>query len=327
MESLGNVFYKPGEPQNWTGRNDGDDPELKRWHQIIEFINLDDHLPDLNSQYVLLGFCCDEGVKRNQGRVGAKDAPEALRKVLANLPNHLPNSRKIVDAGDVICISDDMESAQNELSKRVAQILEIGAFPIVLGGGHEVTYAHFNGLKRYSMSKKIGVINLDAHLDIRTTIDNQGNSGTGFYQIIEEGIKEGNSVKYLAIGIQDISNTKALFDFAQERGVEIIKADQINAENLQNIKTQILEFSKKVDHIYVTVDMDFFASAFAPGVSAPAFNGVIPDATFQTIYQTIISLPNLDCIDFAELNPIFDIDNRTTKLACDLIFKLVKKPL
>ncbi|WP_156307038.1 formimidoylglutamase [Sphingobacterium endophyticum] len=323
MEALGNVFYKAGEPQQWSGRMDGDSLDLQRWHQVMGLIDLDDHVQDLSSTFVLLGFCCDEGVKRNQGRIGAKDAPASLRKVLANLPNHLPISKKIVDAGDVICVSDDLESAQNELSKRVAQILEYGGKPIVLGGGHEVTYAHFNGLKRFSMSKKIGIINFDAHLDCRNPIDGQGNSGTGFFQIMEEGIKDGNTVKYLAIGIQEISNTKALFNYANERGIEIIKSENVNSNNLESIKNQMMEFAKKVDHIYVTVDMDVFASAFAPGVSAPAFNGIIPDTTFQSIYQTILDLPNFECIDIAEINPLYDIDNRTTKLASDLIFKLV----
>ena len=323
MESLENVFYKPGESQAWTGRNDGEVAELQRWHQIIVPINLDDHIPELNSYYVFLGFCCDEGVKRNEGRQGAKDAPVIFRKVLSNLPNHFPKSQSIADAGDVLCESEDMEGAQNELSKRVAQILEYGGIPIVLGGGHEVTYAHFNGLKRYSMSKKIGIINLDAHLDVRTPEDNKGNSGTGFYQILEEGIKGANSVKYLAIGIQDISNTKALFNYAENRAVEIVKSDEVNSGNLENIISKIEEFSRKVDHIYVTVDMDFFASAFSPGVSSPAFTGIIPDVTFFSIYQTIINLPNLNCIDFAEINPLFDIDNRTTKLASELIFRFV----
>ena len=323
MEALGNVFYKAGEPQQWSGRMDGDSLDLQRWHQVMGLIDLDDHVQDLSSTFVLLGFCCDEGVKRNQGRVGAKDAPASLRKVLGNLPNHLPISKKIVDAGDVICVSDDLESAQNELSKRIAQILEYGGKPIVLGGGHEVTYGHFNGLKRFSMSKKIGIINLDAHLDCRNPLDGQGNSGTGFFQIMEEGIKDGNTVKYLAIGIQEISNTKALFNYAKERGIEIIKSENVNSLNLENIKNQMIEFAKKVDHLYVTVDMDVFASAFAPGVSSPAFNGIIPDRTFQAIYQTIIDLPNFECIDFAEINPLYDIDNRTTKLASDLIFKLV----
>ena len=36
----------------------------------------------------LIGFACDEGVRRNGGRVGAKDGPRAIRAALANLAWH-----------------------------------------------------------------------------------------------------------------------------------------------------------------------------------------------------------------------------------------------
>ena len=323
MEALGNVFYKPSEKQIWTGRIDGETPEFLRWHQLISCIDLDTDLPSLEKQIVFLGFCCDEGVKRNQGRVGAKDAPAALRKVLAGLPNHLQAEVKLADAGDVICIAEDMEAAQNELAKRVAQILDHGDFPIVLGGGHEVTYGHFNGLKAHSKSKKLGVINLDAHFDIRNLANNQGNSGTGFYQIFQDAVKEGFEASYLAIGIQDISNTQALFNYAKEKGVQVVKREEIFPENIDKVIAQIQSFAEQTDAIYFTLDMDAFAASYAPGVSAPAFNGIVPDHGFQQIFQSIMNLPNLKCMDFAEINPLYDIDNRTTKLAADLIFRLV----
>src|SRR5690606_31251200 len=173
MEALGNVFYKPSEKQIWTGRIDGETPEFLRWHQLMTWIDLDTDLPSLEKQLVFLGLCCDEGVKRNQGRVGAKDAPAASRKLLAGLPHDSQAEVKLADAGDIICVAEDMEAAQYELAKRVAQILDHGGFPIVLGGGHEVTYGHFNGLKAHNTSKKLGIINLDAHFDIRSLVNDQ----------------------------------------------------------------------------------------------------------------------------------------------------------
>lgn len=323
MEAFGNVFYRPTEQQLWTGRTDGTSAEYFRWHQIMECINLDSISNTLENSFVFLGFCCDEGVRRNQGRIGAKDAPEAIRKVLAGLPNHMSSETRIFDAGDVICVAEDMEAAQKELAKRVSQILENGGLPIVLGGGHEVTYGHFNGLKKYSKTKRIGIINLDAHFDIRAVNDNQGNSGTGFYQIFADAEIENFEVQYLAIGIQDISNTQALFNYAKEKAVQVIKGNEIYAENINKVITQIDQFSQKVDDIYLTIDMDVFAAAYAPGVSAPAFNGLIPDPTFAKLFHELIQLPKLKSVDFAEVNPLYDIDNRTTKLTADLIFRLV----
>jgi len=55
-------------------------------------------------------------------------------------------------------------------------------FPIVLGGSHELAYGHFNGIvnhlkKQTKNSSKVGIINFDAHFDLRP-YDNQGSSGT-----------------------------------------------------------------------------------------------------------------------------------------------------
>jgi len=107
--------------------------------------------------------------------------------------------------------------------------------------------------------------------------------------------------------------------------VEIIHAKDIYAERLGEILDQIIAFGKKVDQVYLTIDLDVFAAAYAPGVSALAFHGIVPDHNFQLIFDTILQLPNLRSIDVAELNPHFDIDNRTTKLGADLLFKVLQK--
>jgi len=93
---------------------------------------------DSTFSVVLLGFACDEGVKRNHGRIGAADGPSAIRAALSNLPVHHPDVA-IYDAGDIQCLNDDMETAQQQLAMAVLKILESGAFPILLSRGHEMT--------------------------------------------------------------------------------------------------------------------------------------------------------------------------------------------
>ncbi|SEG54779.1 formimidoylglutamase [Sphingobacterium lactis] len=315
--------YQPGDRAAWTGRVDGADANFRRWHQRIEMLNLDTQKIEFDTSFVLLGFCCDEGVRRNLGRVGAKDGPATVRKVLANLPDHIPSSQVLMDAGDVVCIGEDMESAQQELAKRVGQVLEQGGFTIVIGGGHEITYGHYQGVKQAKAGKKIGIINLDAHFDARQTQGGRGNSGTGFYQILEEAKAEGIEVGYLALGIQEISNTLGLFRYADQNGVRYILRNELTPWNLEKILEQIEDFANGVDAIYVTVDMDFFAAPYAPGVSSPAFNGVVPDSMYYALFNFITTLPKVCTIDFAEINPQYDIDSRTTKLAAEMIFRLV----
>lgn len=315
-------LYKPGDSTQWTGRVDGTDQSMQRWHQVLRCIDLNEP-QDLKNSVVLLGFCCDEGVRRNQGRVGAKDGPAQFRKVLAGLPRHFSAQINLLDAGDVHCHDADLESTQRTLAERVSLIRQQGGFPLLLGGGHEITYAHFKGLDTANSS--LGIINIDAHLDIRPLKDGAGNSGTGFFQIAEDLSLAGKPFNYLALGIQDISNTQSLLSYANDKGAKIIKAEEIHAGNVPVIIAAVKEFASQVDQVYLTIDLDAFAAPYAPGVSALAFNGIVPDTTFQQIFQAIINLPNLVSMDVAELNPTYDIDQRTTKLGSDLLFKFLQK--
>lgn len=312
-------YYTPPSPDNWTGRVDGSDWDHLRWHQVVECIHLDE-AEDLSDRFVLLGYACDEGVQRNLGRVGAAKAPTTLRKSLSNLP-FLPGQQTgMVDVGDIHCQDKNLEASQEALGEAVANILKKGGFPIVLGGGHEVTFGHYLGLRKAN-DQKIGIINFDAHFDIREPQNNGASSGTGFYQIAQRE----KSFHYLPIGIQQISNTQALFNTAQTYGVNWIEAQDFDVSNQETIQNQITSFINQIDQLYVTVDMDVFAAPYAPGVSAPAYNGIAPNPFFMSTFKHIISSPKFVSIDFAELNPIYDIDNRTAKLVADLVFKVVKK--
>ncbi|ERJ58194.1 formimidoylglutamase [Sphingobacterium paucimobilis] len=317
-----NSLYQPGNPGHWAGRVDGTEQGLRRWHQEVRSIDLDE-TQELKNAVVLLGFCCDEGVRRNQGRVGAQNGPAQFRKILAGLPVHFSDQIRLLDAGDVYCQDTGLEAAQQCLAELVAKIRQQGGFPLLLGGGHEITYAHFKGL--HVEGKSIGIINIDAHLDIRPLKDGVGNSGTGFYQIADDLSREGRSFHYLALGIQDISNTPSLLAYAKDKGTTVIKAEDVHAGNVSEIRKAVRDFAVQVDLVYLTIDLDAFAAPYAPGVSALAFNGLVPDVTFQQIFQEIIRLPNLVSVDIAELNPVYDIDQRTTKLGSDLIFKILQK--
>ncbi|MBD1429668.1 MULTISPECIES: formimidoylglutamase [Sphingobacterium] len=321
MDTFKNLYTKT-DSSLWKGRIDGEQPGFQRWHQIVSCVDLNE-VQSLDNAVVILGFCCDEGVRRNQGREGAKAAPDYLRKILANLPVHFIPEIALVDAGNINTNGYDLESAQEALVMAVQKIRTLGGKPLLIGGGHEITYGHFKGL--HQPNRKTGIINLDAHLDMRPLLDGKGNSGTSFYQLNKELFDNGEKLKYLAIGIQEISNTKGLIDYAQTQGVEIINSNEIYAENLASIQNKIKHFADQVDELYLTIDMDAFSAAFAPGVSAVAYNGIIPDVTFYNMLDFIYQQPKLINLDIAELNPRFDLDERTARLAANLIFQYLQK--
>ena len=336
MELLNNTYYHRGEPSNWSGRFDGDLVQIEA-HLLDHVTTSNGHVFTLNAGphdneveapantrvIAILGFCCDEGVRRNKGRMGSKSGPQAIRNALGSVPVH-DTALVLWDAGDIHCLDGNLESAQNELGEAVRILLEKGALPLLIGGGHEITFGHYLGVRQFIQNHsrekgRLGIINFDAHFDNRIPGEDGASSGTGFYQIHEEEKKLGADFRYLALGIQRLGNTQALFKQADQTDTQYILASEFTDNNYEEIKGKVMGFLDDIDHLYVTIDLDVFASAYAPGVSAPAALGLIPDGNFIGLLSMILQSDRLCSLDFAELNPSLDQDHRTAKLAAALI--------
>ncbi|OWR15288.1 formimidoylglutamase [Chryseobacterium sp. VAUSW3] len=295
----------------WQGRFDGEDP---LYHRIFQRVSLENDYDSISpNDFVLHGFAVDEGVRRNKGRGGAKDAPNLIRKNMSNFPVVSPEF-SLKDFGNITCENGNLEGAQNELAEKVAEVLKRNGISVVLGGGHEVTYAHYSGIRKAFPGKKIGIINIDAHFDNREPEAGIGaSSGTGFWQIAQEG-----EINSLHIGIQKNSNTLKLFDTAHQYGMKYILADELFFENLPAVYTRIDELISACDVLYLTVCMDVFNVAIAPGVSAAAYNGIFADAAFMHYFKHILKSEKLLAFDIAEVNPALDQNERTARLAASL---------
>ena len=296
----------------WQGRWDGDEDEFLRIFQKVT-VSTEYQTIDANN-FVLHGFAVDEGVRRNKGRVGAAQAPDIIRKNMSNFP--VKNSSfRLLDFGNVLCENQNLERAQENLAEKVALVLQKKAKSVVLGGGHEVTFAHYSGLKYAFPNEKIGIINFDAHFDNREPEPGVGaSSGTGFWQIAQEG-----EIHSLHIGIQKNSNTKKLFETAEQFQMQYLLSDEIYFENLSYLKSRMDALFQKVDKIYVTICMDVFNASIAPGVSAAAYNGIFADATFMACFRHILHHNKTIALDVAEVNPQYDIQDRTARLAASLV--------
>lgn len=296
----------------WQGRLDG---EELLFHRIFQRVREGNNYDLISTKdFVLHGFAVDEGVKRNKGREGAKDAPDVIRKNMSNFPVIRPDFT-LLDFGNITCEDGNLEETQNNLAKNVSKVLLKHGRSVVLGGGHEVTYAHYLGLKTAFPEQKIGIINIDAHFDNRQPENGVGaSSGTGFWQIAQEGV-----MNSLHIGIQRNSNTLKLFDTAHQYGMKYILADEIFFENLPSIYQRINDLTESVDYLYLTICMDVFNASIAPGVSASAYNGIFADAAFMHLYRHILQSEKLLALDVAEVNPVYDIQDRTARLAATLI--------
>lgn len=266
----------------------------------------------------LLGYASDEGAIRNLGRAGAKEGPNHIRNKIGGLSNHF-SDLNITDFGSFFCEGNQLELTQHQFSNAVYELLRHHYFPILVGGSHDITLPHFQAVRRYFGSeKRCGIINFDAHFDLREPINNQSTSGTSFYQIAQ---LVPDDFHYLPIGIQKISNHKGLFDTANQLGVNPIELDECLHGSIDSIKSTILGWMNQVDVILITIDMDCFSSAFSPGVSAPNPIGLNPDFVSQ-ILRFILQSKKIVSVDFAETNPKYDVDNRTAQLAASLLWDI-----
>ncbi|TXD47940.1 formimidoylglutamase [Polaribacter sp. IC073] len=306
------VDYKAGNKNNYSGRTST--LRNQYWHQEIMVSHIEDFEINNSTNIGIVGYVCDEGVQRNQGRIGARKGPKSVRNKLGKLPIHFED-KKITDYGDVICLDNHLEDCQKALSKTISKLITNSILPIAIGGGHDIGYANFNGIKdalKSSTKNKIGIINLDAHFDLRT-VETHPNSGTPFNQILTEN----KNASYFAIGIQQQSNTKELFEIAAKNNVSYVSS--FDCETFSSaLKSKLNTFIEKVDYVYITIDLDGFSSAFAPGVSAPSPLGFTPNFVYQVLTFLFQSKKVISC-DIAELNPDLDIDDHTASLAARLV--------
>ncbi len=313
--------YLPPDPHQWRGRPDA--PAGSSYFQIIHTLNLlEENIKDATQPtFGFIGFRCDEGVRRNSGRIGAAEGPAAIRHALARLP--VQHQHFICyDVGSITCADGDLEASQKALGAIVALLLKHNIMPIVLGGGHELAWGHYQGIARAFPEINLGIINFDAHFDMRPlSPQHQGNSGTPFLQIAQAHLSAKKRFDYNCVGIQHAGNIRQLFDTARLYDTKFMLADELH----QGQREKSIDFIDRVidqnDIIYVSICLDVFSAAHAPGVSASQPLGLSPWDVIPLIRQ-LASSGKVISYDIAELAPRYDVDHRTAKLAASLIYEI-----
>jgi formiminoglutamase len=311
------MMSKLDKTYQWQGREDTEETQNSlRWHQVV------DKQQQTNS-CSLLGFECDLGVAANKGRVGAAAGPNAIRHALANLAWHADCDLR--DAGNIVATTH-LVDAQNQYAQQIATSLNQNSLVIGLGGGHEIAWGSYQGLVQHlaaKPNKNIGIVNFDAHFDLRNP-SKTTSSGTPFRQIAEYCQTHNQPFHYACLGVAEPSNTSALFTYAKQTKTRYLLDIDCSPNAAKQLLTPML---KAVDELYVTVCLDAFPAHIAPGVSAPSGLGISVEFVVQMLRWIAQSQSefhyNWRLTDIAEMNPNFDIDNRTAKLAARLIYEAV----
>ncbi len=264
----------------------------------------------------LVGFPFDEGVRRNGGRPGAAEAPREVRRWLYRMTpwdaeadvDLSPNPP--LDLGDVR--GGGLEEAQQALGEVVGEVLRRGAVPVVLGGGHETAYGHYLG--HVAADSLVGVINIDAHLDVRPTLDGLGHSGSPFRQAMEHPSRPLPANRYVCLGAQPHCLAREHWRYLSERGGAVRWCSAVRKSLVKHFLRQAARLAAGGCRVYVSIDADVVHAAEVPGVSAPNPLG-LSGHDVAACARAAGASPQVAGIDLVEINPRLDPDGRSARWA------------
>lgn len=305
-------LWRPVAKTVWQGRDDS--AEASNAKRIFQTLQQQTQFEPASSGIALIGFECDAGVKRNHGRPGAVEAPDVLRKALANMASHQGHER-LVDMGSVYVEGDFLEASQKALSDAVTSCQRAGMRTLVFGGGHETAWAHGRGVLDAFPHEQVAVINLDAHLDLRKA--DHATSGTPFRQLAHYCAEQSREFQYACLGVSRAANTQALWDEAKRLNVTLVEDLHFRRDALSTLENVLA----RADRVYLTIDLDVLPAAEMPAVSAPAALG-IPALDLLPVVEHICRSGKLQAADLVEFNPHYDRDGQGAKLAARLAWQI-----
>jgi arginase len=299
------------------------------------------------SRVSLIGVPTDIGA----GARGASMGPEALR--VAGIREAIAAfGLEVADCGNVQGPPNPWQAAVNgfrhlpeavqwnrALHEAMYAQLKAGSLPVMLGGDHSLAIGSISAVARYcrEQNKKLRVLWFDAHADFNTaTLTPSGNihgmpvaclCGQGPAQLVEIG---GHSAQQPAlhpkqirqVGIRsvDAGEKKLVHDM----GIEVFDMRYIDEMGMRHAMELALALVDANTHLHVSLDVDFLDPDIAPGVGTTVRGGPTYREA-QLCMEMIADTGRLSSLDIVELNPAFDIRNRTAELAVDLTESLFGK--
>ncbi|WP_430790051.1 formimidoylglutamase [Virgibacillus flavescens] len=257
---------------------------------------------------------------------GASFAPSAIRSALQSYTTFsgdtgIDLAESIMDFGDVNMDPTDVVGNLQRLYEGFSDIYATDAAEnwMILGGDHGISHASIKGFSEKHTS--IGVIQFDAHHDLRNVEDGGPTNGTPFRRLIEEDILQGENL--VQVGIRDFTNAKEYHDYAAEKGVVVYTMQDLMRESVVKIMEEELKrLAERVDVIYLSVDMDVLDQAYAPGCPAIGPGGMTSRELLGAVFMAA-QHPQVTAMDIVEIDPTIDIRNMTSRVAANVMLQFM----
>ena len=263
---------------------------------------------------VILGCPQDEGVRRNGGRPGARHAPVAIREQLYRLVVVGLEPLNLFDLGDTL-VEGSLEEIHERQQAIVRQVIRDDKRLIVLGGGNDISYPDASALALEQPD--LAAFNLDAHFDVRA--DSPRNSGTPYRQLLEQGYLKPE--RFFEVAYQPHANSSVYFEYLSSLGIRCVSRLDVQAQSMYSLLKPLLKIQANI--LFWGLDMDVVRASDAPGVSAPNPTGL--DALDLIQFAALAGGDARSRLfEVSEVNPEFDLDNRTSRLAAVIIWHFLQ---
>jgi arginase len=215
--------------------------------------------------------------------------------------------------------------------------LRLGRLPILLGGDHSLSIGSISAVARRCREegKKLRVLWLDAHADFNTSeISPSGNihgmplaclCGFGPRELLEIGGARAPAITpscVRQIGIRSVDDGEKRF--VHDQGLDVFDMRHIDEMGMRQTMEHALAGLDSDTHLHVSFDVDFLDPDIAPGVGTTVAGGPTYREA-QLCMEMIADTRRLGSLDIVELNPAFDVRNKTAALAVDLVESLFGK--
>lgn len=255
----------------------------------------------------------------------AYGAPEAVRLAFranttysADFDTDLRPLR-VRDLGDVGGHLTDVLAAHAKIEAAVAALAsrEPRFMLLVVGGDHSITAPAVRGFCVAHPGRRVGVLNIDAHLDVRN-LEHGPHNGTPFRQILDGGLPIAGR-NLVELGIHGFSGSAAYARWARERGVLIVTAREVARRGIAECVAEALATAGDgTDLIYLSVDIDCLAAPWAPGTAAPSPEGLAAWDLLEAVFACGRD-PKVAALDLVEIDPSRDIGDATAKMGCSIL--------
>ena len=255
---------------------------------------------------------------------GASFAPTTIRTMLnasstyAICEEYDMNDNILYDCGDITMHVTDIKESHHRIESTINALTTANPnmIPIILGGDHSISFPSITGFA--SSKGKIGIIQFDAHHDLRNLDDGGPSNGTPFRSLLENNVISGKQL--IQIGIRNFMNARAYHEYAKEQGVTVYTMKDVRERAIkQSIAESIARLkAQDVSAIYISLDMDVLDQAFAPGCPAIGPGGM----DSWTLLDAITCLgqePLVQGLDIVEIDPTLDFRDMTSRMAAQVI--------